>query len=230
MLSAFTPAELVAIALSLRVAALAVLVTLPFAVAVAWLLARVRFRGKILFEALVYLPLVLPPVLTGYVLLVLLGRNGVIGHAFEQCCGITFAFRWTGAVIAAAVMGFPLFVRSIRLSIEAIPLELDDSAASLGASRWQRFRRVLLPLSVPGIAAGMTLAFAKALGEFGATITFVSNIPGETQTISLAIQSLIQLPHGEPGIWRLAVVSVLLSMLALAGSEWLVRRAVHRRG
>ena len=229
MLSAFTPAEIAAIALSLRVAALAVLVALPFAVAVAWVLARARFRGKILFEALVYLPLVLPPVLTGYVLLVLLGRNGAIGHALEQCCGITFAFRWTGAVIAAAVMGFPLFVRSVRLSIEAIPLELDDTAASLGASRWQRFRRVLLPLSVPGIAAGMTLAFAKALGEFGATITFVSNIPGETQTISLAIQSLIQLPRGEPGIWRLAAVSVLLSLLALAASEWLVRRAVHQR-
>jgi len=132
-------------------------------------------------------------------------------------------------MIAAAVMGFPLFVRSIRLSIEAIPIEFDDTAASLGASRWQRFRRVLLPLSVPGIAAGMTLAFAKALGEFGATITFVSNIPGETQTIALAIQSLIQLPRGEPGIWRLAAVSVLLSLLALAASEWLVRRTVHRR-
>ena len=229
MLSAFTPAETAAIALSLRVAALAVLVALPFAVAVAWVLARARFRGKILFEALVYLPLVLPPVLTGYVLLVLLGRNGAIGHALEQWFGITFAFRWTGAVIAAAVMGFPLFVRSVRLSIEAIPVEFDDTAASLGASRWQRFRRVLLPLSVPGIAAGMTLAFAKALGEFGATITFVSNIPGETQTISLAIQSLIQLPRGEPGIWRLAAVSVLLSLLALAASEWLVRRTVHRR-
>ena len=229
MLSTFTPTETAAIALSLRVAALAVLVALPFAVAVAWVLARARFRGKILFEALVYLPLVLPPVLTGYVLLVLLGRNGAIGHALEQWFGITFAFRWTGAVIAAAVMGFPLFVRSVRLSIEAIPVELDDSAASLGASRWQRFRRVLLPLSVPGIAAGMTLAFAKALGEFGATITFVSNIPGETQTISLAIQSLIQLPYGEPGIWRLAAVSVLLSLLALAASEWLVRRAVPRR-
>ena len=229
MFSAFTPAETAAIALSLRVAALAVLVALPFAVAVAWVLARARFRGKILFEALVYLPLVLPPVLTGYVLLVLLGRNGAIGHALEQWFGITFAFRWTGAVIAAAVMGFPLFVRSVRLSIEAIPVELDDTAASLGASRWQRFRRVLLPLSVPGIAAGMTLAFAKALGEFGATITFVSNIPGETQTIALAIQSLIQLPHGEPAIWRLAAVSVLLSLLALAASEWLVRRAVPRR-
>ena len=229
MLSAFTPAETAAIALSLRVAALAVLVALPFAVLVAWVLARARFRGKILFEALVYLPLVLPPVLTGYVMLVLLGRNGAIGHALEQWFGITFAFRWTGAMIAAAVMGFPLFVRSIRLSIEAIPIEFDDTAASLGASRWQRFRRVLLPLSVPGIAAGMTLAFAKALGEFGATITFVSNIPGETQTIALAIQSLIQLPRGEPGIWRLAAVSVLLSLLALAASEWLVRRTVHRR-
>jgi molybdate transport system permease protein len=226
---AFTAEETDAIALSVRVAAIAIVVALPFAVGVAYVLARWRFRGKILFDALVHLPLVLPPVLTGYALLVLFGRHGAIGERLEHWFGISVAFRWTGAVIAAAVMGFPLFVRSIRLSLEAIPLEIDETAASLGASRWQRFRRVLLPLSVPGIAAGMTLAFAKALGEFGATITFVSNIPGETQTIALAIQSLIQLPHGEPGIWRLAAVSVLLSLLALAASEWLVRRAVHRR-
>ncbi|MEO5595548.1 MAG: molybdate ABC transporter permease subunit [Lysobacteraceae bacterium] len=228
-MSYFTPSELDAIALSLRVAALAVLVSLPIAIAVAWLLARVRFRGKLLVEALIYLPLVLPPVLTGYALLILLGRNGVIGHALEQWFGITLAFRWTGAVIAAAVMGFPLLVRAVRLSIDAIPQELHDTAASLGASRWQQFRRVLLPLALPGIAAGATLAFAKALGEFGATITFVSNIPGETQTISLAIQSLIQLPGGEPGIWRLAAVSILISLLALAASEWMVRRAVRHR-
>lgn len=228
-MSYFTPSELDAIALSLRVAALAVLISLPVAIAVAWLLARVRFRGKLLFEALIYLPLVLPPVLTGYALLILLGRNGVIGHALEQWFGLTVAFRWTGAVIAAAVMGFPLLVRAVRLSIEAIPQELQDTAASLGASRWQQFRRVLLPLALPGIAAGATLAFAKALGEFGATITFVSNIPGETQTISLAIQSLIQLPNGESGIWRLAVVSIGLSLLALAVSEWMVRRAVRHR-
>lgn len=229
-MTGLTPSEVDAVALSLRVASVAVLVSLPFAIGVAWLLARVRFRGKLLVEALIYLPLVLPPVLTGYALLMLLGRNGAIGHALEHWLGITVAFRWTGAVIAAAVMGFPLLVRAVRLSIEAIPQELHDTAASLGASTWQQFRRVLLPLALPGIAAGMTLAFAKALGEFGATITFVSNIPGETQTISLAIQSLIQLPGGEPGIWRLAAVSILISLMALAASEWMVRRVVRRRG
>jgi molybdate transport system permease protein len=222
---AFTSEEIDAIALSIRVAALAVICALPFAVAVAYVLARWQFRGKVLFDALVHLPLVLPPVLTGYVLLVLLGHHGAIGEPLERWFGISFAFRWTGAVIAAAVMAFPLFVRAVRLSIEAVPRELDEIAGSLGASAWQRFRRVLLPLSLPGIAAGSTLAFAKALGEFGATITFVSNIPGQTRTISLAIQSLTQVPNGEPGIWRLAMVSVLLSIGALAASEWLARRA-----
>jgi molybdate transport system permease protein len=226
---AFTAEETDAIALSVRVAALAIVVALPFAVGVAYVLARWRFRGKILFDALVHLPLVLPPVLTGYVLLVLFGRNGAIGERLEHWFGISVAFRWTGAVIAAAVMAFPLFVRSVRLSIEAIPRELDEIAASLGARPWQRFWRVLLPLSLPGIAAGTTLAFAKALGEFGATITFVSNIPGETRTIALAIQSLTQVPNGDAGIWRLAIVSVLLSLGALAASEWLTRRALRNR-
>lgn len=226
---ALTAEEADAIALSVRVAALAVVVAMPFAVAVALVLARWHFPGKILFDALVHLPLVLPPVLTGYVLLVLLGRHGAIGERLEAWFGISFAFRWTGAVIAAAVMAFPLFVRSVRLSIEAIPHELDEMAASLGAGPWQRFRRVLLPLSLPGIAAGTTLAFAKALGEFGATITFVSNIPGETRTIALAIQSLTQVPHGEPAIWRLSIVSVALSLGALAASEWLTRRALRNR-
>ncbi|MEO8743088.1 MAG: molybdate ABC transporter permease subunit [Lysobacteraceae bacterium] len=226
---AFTTEETDAIALSIRVAALAAVVALPFAVGVAYVLARWRFRGKTLFDALIHLPLVLPPVLTGYVLLVLLGRHGAIGARLEHWFGISVAFRWTGAVIAAAVMAFPFFVRSVRLSIEAIPRELDEVAASLGAGSWQRFWRVLLPLSLPGIAAGTTLAFAKALGEFGATITFVSNIPGETRTIALAIQSLSQVPGGEYGIWRLAIVSVLLSVGALAASEWLTRRALRGR-
>jgi len=227
---AFTAEETDAIALSVRVASLAIVVALPFAVGVAYVLARWHFRGKILFDALIHLPLVLPPVLTGYVLLVMFGRHGAIGERLEDWFGISVAFRWTGAVIAAAVMAFPLFVRAVRLSIEAIPRELDEMAASLGAGAWQRFWRVLLPLSLPGIAAGTTLAFAKALGEFGATITFVSNIPGETRTIALAIQSLTQVPNGEPGIWRLAIVSVLLSLGALAASEWLTRRALrHRR-
>jgi molybdate transport system permease protein len=226
----FTAEETDAIALSVRVAALAIVVAMPFAVGVAYVLARWDFRGKVLFDALIHLPLVLPPVLTGYVLLVLFGRHGAIGERLEDWFGISVAFRWTGAVIAAAVMAFPLFVRAVRLSIEAIPRELDEIAASLGAGAWQRFWRVLFPLSLPGIAAGTTLAFAKALGEFGATITFVSNIPGETRTIALAIQSMTQVPNGEPGIWRLAIVSVFLSLGALAASEWLTRRAMrHRR-
>ena len=224
----FTPAELTAIALSLRVSLLAVLCALPFAVAVAYVLARRQFRGKVIFDALVHLPLLMPPVLTGYALLVLLGRQGVIGLWLEAWFGITFAFRWTGAVVAAAIMAFPLFVRSIRLSIEAIPREIDEMAATLGARPWPTFWRVILPLSIPGIAAGMTLAFAKALGEFGATITFVSNIPGETQTIALAMQTLTQLPGGDAGIWRLALVSLALSVGALVASEWMVRHARYR--
>ena len=225
---AFTPEERDAIALSGRVAALAVVCAAPFAIGVAYVLARWRFPGKVVFDALVHLPLVLPPVLTGYVLLVLLGPRGPIGSRLLDWFGVSVAFRWTGAVIAAAVMAFPLFVRSVRLSFEAIPRDLDEIAASLGAGPWHRFRRVLLPLSRQGIAAGSTLAFAKALGEFGATITFVSNIPGQTRTIALAIQSLTQVPGGDAGIGRLAIVSVLLSMGALAVSEWLARRAVRR--
>jgi molybdate transport system permease protein len=224
-----TSDEIAIVFLSLRVAALAVLCALPFAIAAAYVLARLRFRGKVLFDALVHLPLLLPPVLTGYVLLVLFGRQGAIGHALEQWFGISLAFRWTGAVLAAAVMAFPLFVRAVRLSIEAIPREIDEMAASLGARPWATFFQVVLPLSVPGIAAGMALAFAKALGEFGATITFVSNIPGETRTLSLAMHSLTQLPGGEAGITRLAVVSVLLAIGALLASEWMVRRSAYRR-
>ncbi len=224
-----TTDEIAIVWLSLRVAALAVLCALPFAVAAAYVLARLRFRGKVLFDAVVHLPLLLPPVLTGYVLLVLFGRQGAIGHALEQWFGFSLAFRWTGAVLAAAVMAFPLFVRAIRLSIEAIPREIDEMAASLGARPWAKFFQVILPLSVPGIAAGMALAFAKALGEFGATITFVSNIPGETRTLSLAMHTLTQVPGGEAGITRLAVVSVALAIGALLASEWMVRRSAYRR-
>ena len=224
-----TADELAAIALSLRISLLAVLCALPFAIATAYVLARKRFPGKTLFDALVHLPLLMPPVLTGYVLLVLLGRRGAVGYWLDQWFGIVFAFRWTGAVVAAAIMAFPLFVRSIRLSIEAIPRDIDEMAASLGARPWASFLQVTLPLSLPGIVAGMTLAFAKALGEFGATITFVSNIPGETQTIALAIHTLTQVPGGGTGIARLAVVSVLLSIGALVASEWMVRRAAYRQ-
>jgi len=225
---AFTAEETDAIALSVRVASLAIVVALPFAVGVAYVLARWHFRGKILFDALIHLPLVLPPVLTGYVLLVMFGRHGAIGERLEDWFGISVAFRWTGAVIAAAVMAFPLFVRAVRLSIEAIPRELDEMAASLGAGAWQRFWRVLLPLSLPGIAAGTTLAFAKALGEFGATITFVSNIPGETETLPLAIYTLTQVPGADAQALRLSIVAVVLSLAALMASEWLARRhAAH---
>jgi molybdate transport system permease protein len=224
-----TADELAIVALSVRIAALAVLVALPFAIAAAYVLARRQFRGKLLFDAVVHLPLLLPPVLTGYVLLVLFGRQGALGAAIEQATGLTFAFRWTGAVIAAAVMAFPLFVRAIRLSLEAIPRELDEMAAGLGGRPWATFVHVLLPLSLPGVAAGMALAFAKALGEFGATITFVSNIPGETRTLALAMYSLTQVPGGEGGIARLAVISVVLAVGALFVSEWMVRRSPYRR-
>lgn len=225
----FSAAEWTIIGLSLRVALLSTLLSLPFALAAAWLLARGRFRGKALFDALVHLPLLLPPVLTGYWLLLLFGREGPVGRVLESVFGLVLAFDWTGAVLAAAVMAFPLYVRAIRLSIEAIPREIDEMAASLGARPWATFRHVVLPLSRPGILAGMALAFAKALGEFGATITFVSNIPGRTQTLSLAMHSLLQQPGGEAGVLRLAVVSVLLALGALLASEWMVRRSPYRR-
>ena len=221
----FTPAELTAIALSIKVAGVAALASLPLGVAVAWLLARTRFPGKSLLDALVHLPLVLPPVVVGYVLLVSFGNQGAIGQ-FLASFGIDFAFRWTGAALASAIMGFPLMVRAIRLSIEATDRRLEQAASTLGASPWRVFRSITLPLAWPGIVAGMALAFAKALGEFGATITFVSNIPGETQTLSSAIYGLMQVPGGEAGIWRLAAVAMGISLLALLLSEWLVRR--HR--
>ena len=225
----FSDAEWTIIGLSLRVATLATLLSLPFAVAAAYVLARWRFPGKALFDALVHLPLLLPPVLTGYWLLLLFGRQGPLGRLLEQGLGIVLAFDWTGAVLAAAVMAFPLYVRAIRLSIEAIPREIDEMAASVGARPWATFVHVLLPLARPGILAGMALAFAKALGEFGATITFVSNIPGRTQTLSLAMHSLVQLPGGEAGILRLAGVSLALALGALLVSEWMVRRSPYRR-
>ncbi|MGV8931455.1 MAG: molybdate ABC transporter permease subunit [Luteimonas sp.] len=221
---AFTPAETTAIALSLKVATVAALASLPFGIAMGWLLARKRFFGKALVDALVHMPLVLPPVVVGYALLVMLGNNGVIGAFLAEHFGISVAFRWTGAALASAVMGFPLMVRAIRLSIESADRRLEQAAATLGATPWRVFRSVTLPLAWPGIVAGAVLAFAKALGEFGATITFVSSIPGETQTISSAIYGLMQVPGGDAGIWRLALVAMAISLLALLASEWLVRR------
>lgn len=222
-MSLFTADELTAIALSVKVAAVAALASLPFGIALGWLLARKRFPGKSLLDALVHLPLVLPPVVVGYVLLVNFGSQGMIGK-FLASFGIDLAFRWTGAALAAAIMGFPLMVRAVRLSIEATDRRLEQAAATLGASPWRVFRTITLPLAWPGIVAGAVLAFAKALGEFGATITFVSNIPGETQTLSAAVYNLLQVPGGEAGIWRLALVAVGISLLALLLSEWLTRR------
>ncbi len=223
----FSPAELAAIALSLKVASVAALASLPFGIAMGWLLARRDFPGKSLLDALVLLPLVLPPVVVGYALLVLLGNNGMIGAPLREWFGIGFAFRWTGAALASAIMGFPLMVRSIRLSIEAVDRKLEQAASTLGATRWRVFRSVTLPLAWPGILAGTVLAFAKALGEFGATITFVSAIPGETQTIPSAIYGLLQAPGGERGVLRLALVALAISLLALLAAEALARRMRH---
>jgi molybdate transport system permease protein len=222
-MSGLTAEELEALRLSLRVSLWAVAVSLPVATLVALLLARGRFPGKAILDGLVHLPLILPPVVTGYLLLVLLGRRGPIGGALEASFGIVFAFRWTGAAVAAAVMGFPLMVRAIRLSIEAVDPKLEAAAATLGAARPWVFLTVTLPLMAPGLLAGAMLGFGKSLGEFGATVTFVSNIPGETQTLPLAIYAATQVPGGDAAAFRLTIVSVALSMAALVASELLAR-------
>src|SRR5215472_18304786 len=223
-----TPEEWGIITLSLRVALVSVICSLPLAILVAYVLARFSFPGKTLFDAIVHLPLVLPPVVVGYALLVLFGKHGPIGSVLDQWFGIVFAFRWTGAALASAVMGFPLMVRAIRLSIAAIDRRLETAARTLGGSRLWVFSSITLPLALPGIITGTLLSFARGLGEFGATITFVSNIPGETQTLPLAIYTFTQVPGGEDNAWRLSVVAVVLSIVALAASEWLTRRS--RRG
>jgi molybdate transport system permease protein len=223
-----SPEDWTAILLSLRVAAVATLVATPLGIAVAWLLARREFWGKAALDALVYLPLVLPPVVTGYLLLLTFGRKGLVGAWLADTLGIVFAFRWTGAALACGVMSFPLLVRPIRLSIEAVDRKLEQAASTLGAAPWRVFLTVTLPLALPGIVAGMVLGFAKAIGEFGATITFVSNIPGETQTISAAIYSLTQTPDGDTAALRLVIVSVAIAMAALIASEILARRATRR--
>ncbi len=227
-MSAISPEEWTAILLSLRVASIATLVATPLGIAVAWLLARYDFWGKAALDALIYLPLVLPPVVTGYLLLLALGRRGLIGAWLADHLGLVFAFRWTGAALACGVMSFPLLVRPIRLSIEAIDRRLEQAASTLGAAPWRVFATVTLPLALPGILAGMVLGFAKAIGEFGATITFVSNIPGETQVISSAIYSLIQTPDGDAAAMRLVIISVVIATGALIASEWFARRALLR--
>lgn len=225
-----SPEEWTVVALSLRVATTGIACSLPAALALAWLLARRRFTGILLLEALVHLPLTLPPVVTGYVLLLLFGRHGVIGAFLDHHFGIVFAFRWTGAALAAAVMGFPLLVRAMRLSLEAVDPRIEEAASTLGASPVACFLTVTLPLMAPGMLAGAVLAFARAIGEFGATITFVSNIPGQTQTLATAIYTLIQTPGEDPAALRLIVLSVLLSFAALLLSEVMERRSRQRWG
>lgn len=222
-----SPDEWTAVALSLRIAVVATAVALPFGIAIAYVLARKNFWGKSLVDAIVHLPLVLPPVVTGYLLLITFGRKAPAG-AWLADFGIVFSFRWTGAALACGVMAFPLMVRAIRLSIEAVDRRLEQAAATLGARPALVFLTVTLPLTLPGVIAGTMLAFARALGEFGATITFVSNIPGETQTISAAIYTLTQVPGGDAAALRLVVVSIVISVAALMASEWLARRAATR--
>jgi molybdate transport system permease protein len=228
MFFGFSPEELTAIKLSLRVGFWAMAGSLPIAIAIAMLLARGRFWGRSLLNVFVHLPLVMPPVVTGYILLILFGRRGVLGAFLADYLGIVFAFRWTGAALASAVMGFPLMVRSMRLSIDAVDRRLEDAAATLGANRAWVWLTVTLPLILPGIIAGMILSFARALGEFGATITFVSNIPGETQTLPTAIYTFLQVPGGEAGAFRLTLVSVAISVAALFTSEAIAQRASRR--
>lgn len=223
-----TPEEWTAVELSLRIALWATVGALLPGIAIAWVLARKSFWGKSLVDALVHLPLVLPPVVTGYLLLISFGRRGPIGAFLYDSFGLVLSFRWTGAALACAVMGFPLLVRAARLSFEAVDPRLEQAAATLGANGFWRFLTVTLPLALPGVIAGMVLCFAKALGEFGATITFVSNIPGETQTISAAIYTYTQIPGGDLPAARLVVIAIAIALAALVASEWLARRAGQR--
>jgi len=222
------PQEWQAVALSIKVSLWATILSLPLGVLVAYALARGQFRGKQLLNGLVHLPLILPPVVTGYVLLLTFGRRGLIGGWLEDTFGLVLAFRWTGAVLAAAIMAFPLMVRAIRLAIEAVDPKLEQAAATLGASRIWVFATITLPLILPGLITGAVLAFAKAMGEFGATITFVSNIPGQTQTLPSAIYTFLQVPGGEASALRLVAVSVAIAIAALLASEMLARRAAKR--
>lgn len=216
--------EWTAIFLSLKVASVATLASLPIGLGLAYILARYRFPGRTLLDGLIHLPLVMPPVVTGYLLLLSFGRKGPVGAFLDQCCGLVFSFRWTGAALAAAVMGLPLMVRAIRLTLENLDRRLEQAAGTLGARPLLVFATVTLPLAAPGILAGSILSFAKALGEFGATITFVSNIPGETRTIPAAIYTYTQVPGGDADALRLTAVSIAISLVALIASEVLARR------
>lgn len=223
-------AEISAIQLSLKVALFAMLISLPFAMVIAWLFARYQFIGKSVLDGIIHLPLVLPPVVIGYLLLVALGRNGFIGKYLYQWFDFSVAFSWRGSVIASAVVAFPLVVRAVRLALENIDPKLEQAARTLGASPWRVFFSITLPLSFPGILAGVVLGFARSLGEFGATITFVSNIMGETQTIPLAMYSFIETPMAQGAAARLCVIAIMIALLSLVLSEWLARRAKYRLG
>lgn len=223
-----SPAEWEVIALSLKVSAVAIGAMMPIAFGLAWVLARTRMPGKVLLDAIVHLPLVLPPVVTGWLLLLAFGNHGAIGHFLSDWFDISLMFRWTGAALAAAIMALPLMVRAMRLSIENVDQRLENAARTLGATPWHTFRTITVPLASPGLLAGMVLGFARSIGEFGATITFVSNIPGETRTLPLAIYSALQIPGGESIVTRLALMSVALSLVALTVSELLTRRP-HRQ-
>jgi molybdate transport system permease protein len=228
LMAPFSPQEWTAILLSLKVATVGMIVSLPFGVAIAYLLARRDFPGKMILNGVVHLPLVLPPVVVGWLLLIGFGRQGPFGRALETCCSLVFSFRWTGAALAAGVMGFPLMVRAIRLSIEGVDLRLEQAAETLGAPPFMIFATVTTPLAAPGIVAGMILAFARAIGEFGATITFVANIPGETQTIATALWSATQVPGGEAVALRLTIVAIVVAFAALLASEVLAARVSRR--
>ena len=225
-----SPVEWEIVLLSLQVSGTAMAAILPVAFGLAWILARKRFAGKVVLDALIHLPLVLPPVVTGWLLLILFGINGPVGRFLADTVGLTFMFRWTGAALAAAIMALPLMVRAMRLSIESVDRRLEGAARTLGAGPWRTFFEITLPLALPGVLAGMVLGFARSIGEFGATITFVSNIPGETRTLPLAIYTTLQLPGSEAIVTRLAIISVILSLGALVVSEVLVRRSGLGRG
>ena len=219
-----------AVELSLKVSAIAVIFSLPLGVLMAWILVRCQFPGKTLLDSIIHLPLVLPPVVVGYLLLIAMGRRGFIGEWLYDWFGFSFAFSWRGAALASAVVAFPLMVRAIRLSLEAVDSKLEQAARTLGAGRWRVFFTITLPLTLPGIIVGTVLAFARSLGEFGATITFVSNIPGETRTIPLAMYTLIETPGAENAAARLCVIAIVLALVSLLLSEWLVRWGRKRLG
>jgi len=220
--------EIAALLLSLKVSSVAVLFSLPFGIVCAWILARCEFPGKSLFDSLIHLPLVLPPVVIGYILLISMGRQGSIGAVLYDWFGWSFSFSWRGAVLAAAIVSFPLMVRAIRLSFESVDIRLEQAARTLGSNRLRVFFTITLPLTLPGIVSGMVLAFARSLGEFGSTITFVSNIPGETRTIPLAMYSFIQTPGAEHEAARLCVIAIAIAVLSLTASQWLAKKAQQR--